>query len=204
MTRGSDVLRRFEGLLADRMTTLQGIAEALGTGTLGPLSDDQQRAVEMLDRSARRLWSDLSDLKRTLAARPDPQDVTTLVRSALDPLTSELAVEHVALQTQLPSVRLHVRTGGQAAAEALQLLARWVLAGTPRGATLQVQVRLAGTRVFVDMIAPHDGNSPEGPAALDVRLGEVQRLLATFGGRLSLERTPSGCSARVTLPAAHH
>jgi hypothetical protein len=204
MRSENELLRKYQSVLADRMTTVRGIAEALASGTLGELTPEQSHAVAMLERSLRRLGSDLVDLTQALEGRPDPDEVTALVRSALAPLTGELGDREITLETHLPSFQIRVRTGGAAASEALQLLGRCLIRSTSRGGTLQFEAALSGDNVVIEAASTQQASPAPPPIDRDVRIGTVRKLLATFGGNLWIERGSSGCGVRVTLPVAHH
>ena len=203
--RGVDVLKRYEAVLADRMTALRGIAEALRSGALGPLSDEQRAAVEMLERSAEKLWHDLREVRLALTGNEDLDEVSAFMNTALEPLTEQMRVRGINLETSLPPIPIQIRTGGWAGTEAIRILAGWVLAAVPAGASLRVAALLCGDRVIVEIGGPPGlVRKRSWRDELDLRLGEAKRLLSTLGGNLWLERDSTGCSIRLTLPAAHH
>src|SRR5262249_23857923 len=112
--RGIDLLKRYETVLADRMTALRGIAEAFRNGTLGPLTEEQKTAMEMLERSAEKLWRDLHEFKEALSGNTGLEEVTAFVNAALEPLLEQMRARSIVLETALPSIPIRVRTGGWA------------------------------------------------------------------------------------------
>jgi hypothetical protein len=203
--RGIDLLKRYETVLADRMTALRGIAEAFRNGTLGPLTDEQKVAMDMLERSAEKLWRDLHEFKHALSGGGGLEEVSTFVNAALEPLLEQMRARSIVLETALPPIPIRVRTGGWAGTEAIRILTGWVMAAIPAGARLRVAALLSGDLVVVEIGGPHGMvRKRSWRDELDLRLGEAKRLLSSLGGNLWLERDSSGCSIRLTLPAAHH
>jgi hypothetical protein len=206
MLPSSDLLQRYQWLLADRMTTVRGIAEALHTGAFGPLTPTQSAAAAMLESSATGLWEDLEEIRHALTARPDLEDVATLVDAALVPLHRELSSHDTLIEIGRTVRTLRVRTGGTVAVQALRAGVTRVLAGLGSGGLVRLSATLAGDRLILELTGRRAAGAPaqDTSLTLEPKLGPAQPLLASMGGSVSFEYRPCGIFVRLTLSVAHH
>ncbi len=211
------------------LTTLMGYNEYLQGGKLGPLSDQQTRAVEAMARSLKKLHRQISELldftrleSGKLTVDPEPFPLKPLVEEVLG--GQSVLLEKKGLQAEAAIPRdLAVNADRARIAQVLDnLLVNAIkftekggirVCAEPRSADGMATVKVSDTgigipeealpRVFDRFFQVETADVTKRQAGMGLGLSIVRAILAAHGGKISVEsRVGKGTTFSFSLPLA--
>ncbi|WP_460492336.1 sensor histidine kinase [Dactylosporangium cerinum] len=215
-------LRLMSHELRTPLTSIRGYSELLVTGRAGPLSDQQQRMVTMIDLSAVRLHGVVEDLivvasldAGDFRLRLEPTRLAAVVARAADEVATTARDAGVTISPDV-AADLVVAADPRHLQRALSNLLTAAVASCPGGGTVAVTATGAAPVAVVigsgpggrldQLLARFLGAGPVDPADLDgagVGLAVARAVVEHHGGRLEVTSDAgAGTRIAVTLPAA--
>ncbi|MEM6794492.1 MAG: ATP-binding protein, partial [Acidobacteriota bacterium] len=220
----SDLLANVSHELRTPLTAISGFVEALETGLLGAVDDEQRRALGVVSRNVLRLRSTIEQLlsfsrldSRALDLDLRPFDLEAVARQAVEAVSAARGARGVRLRVAEDAREAH----GDAAriAQVLENLLTNAVKFSPDEASVDLEIERCARGVEMRVIDRGIGLAPEhrervferfyqvdaSPrrpyGGMGLGLAIVREILNLHGASVRIEDTPGGGSTfRVTLP----
>jgi two-component system phosphate regulon sensor histidine kinase PhoR len=150
------------------LTSISGYAELLAEGEGGPISDEQQRMLAVVERNAERLKSLIEDLltlsrieSDAFKAEPVTVDMAEVIRAAAAAVAPAAARKKLRLGTDAPAEAVTVQADAGQIERALLNLLNNAVKFTPEGGSVSVALHRRGADVEITVSDTGIGIPPE-------------------------------------------
>lgn len=167
----------------------------LKRGLLGPLTDEQQAAVDQIARNVEAWWSVQQEMLVALQGEPGQRacDLGALLEEVLPQARERALRAGIRLEVhQAGPTEVHVAPA--VVRQAMALLLDHALRSTPAGGAVQANL-IGGQRVCLTV---SDGDPEAGASWAGLRL--IQQVLAAQGGDVDVDGGPRGRSVTMCFP----
>ena len=210
------------------LTKLKGFTALMAAGDLGPLTDEQRQAVEVMGRGVGELERLVGDLiqfavgaRGEMVLRPAMVPVADALGRAVAAMGDRAAAQGLSLQVHAPAPGIAVKADPEKLRWVLDQLLDNAIKFTPAGGRIEAGAERAGDRVRIwvadtgpgiaearlpELFEPFhqlDGSTTRRRGGTGLGLALVQMIAAAHQGTVSVETRPgAGSRFSIDLPAA--
>jgi signal transduction histidine kinase len=174
------------------LTKIKGFNALLAAGDLGPLTEDQRQAVEVMGRGVNELERLVADLiqfatgaRGEMVLRPSPVPVADLLERALAGFQDRAAAQGLLLECRPPAPGVQVRADAEKVRWVLDQLLDNAIKFTPEGGRVETGAERTGDRVRVWV-------ADTGPGIAESRLPELFEPFHQLDGSSTRQRGGTG------------